>query len=289
MRILVTGGSGRVGRWVLRDLVEHGHTVVNVDRAPLRVDDTAEGAEAMAASQYFNVNLHQVRAISEVMQGCDAVVHLAAFPSPGQRPPEETFSHNTQATFCVLQAAANLGVQRAVIASSVSAIGMAYARHPFAPLYAPVDEGHPFLGQDPYALSKEVDESTAAMFHRQTGMSVAAMRFHWVALPGEAAKMVERIRGDVQQHMTNLWGYVDVRDVAQACRLALETEDLGFEAFNVLAADTLREEPTEELLRTHLPGVEIRQPMPGHTTAWSIDKARRLLGYSPQHRWRDDA
>lgn len=289
MRILVTGGSGRVGRWVIRELVEHGHAVVNVDRAPLRVADDAEGAQAMRAAQYFNVNLHQVRSISSVMDGCDAVVHLAAFPSPGHRPPEETFIHNTQATFCVLQAAADLGIQRAVIASSVSAIGMAYARHLFAPLYAPVDETHPFLGQDPYALSKEVDESTAAMFHRQTGMSVAAMRFHWVAMPGEAAKMVERIRDNIEEHKYNLWGYVDARDVAQACRLALEVERLGFEAFNVLAADTLREEPTEELLRTHLPQVEIRQPMPGNTTAWSIDKARRMLGYAPQYRWRDDA
>ncbi|MCW5851430.1 MAG: NAD(P)-dependent oxidoreductase [Anaerolineae bacterium] len=289
MRILVTGGSGRVGRWVVRELVEHGYEVVNVDRVPLTVQDDAEGAEAMRAARTFNANLHNVRAISSVMDGCDRVIHLAAFNAPLYRPPEETFSHNTQATFCVLQAAADLGIQRAVIASSVSAIGMAYARHDFAPLYAPVDEAHPFLGQDPYALSKEVDESTAAMFHRQTGMTVAAMRFHWVSAPGEAAKMVERIRDDVQQHMTNLWGYVDARDVAQACRLALEVEGLGFEAFNVLAADTLREEPTEDLVRTYLPQVEIRQPMPGNTTAWSIDKARRLLGYSPQHTWRDDA
>ena len=289
MRILVTGGSGRVGRWVIRELVEHGHEVVNVDRVPLTVKDDDADAQAMRAGRTFNVNLHNVRAISSVMDGCEGLIHLAAFPSPGYRPPEETFSHNTQATFCVLQAAADLGIQRAVIASSVSAIGMAYARHPFAPLYAPVDEAHPFLGQDPYALSKEVDESTAAMFHRQTGMSVAAMRFHWVSLPGEAAAAVQRNRNDVHQFMYNLWGYVDVRDVAQACRLAVEIEGLGFEAFNVLAADTLREEPTEDLIRTHLPQVEIRQPMPGNTTAWSIDKARQRLGYSPQYSWHNVA
>jgi nucleoside-diphosphate-sugar epimerase len=188
----------------------------------------------------------------------------------------------------VLQAAANLGIGRAVIASSVSALGMAYAVHDFAPRYAPVDEAHPFLGQDPYALCKEVDESTAAMFHRQTGMTIAAMRFHWVTLPGEAAAAVAHIRPDPSHYLYNLWGYVDVRDVAQACRLALEVPAFGCEPFNIIAPDTLREEPTEELLRRHLPQVEIRRPMPGHTTAWAIDKAQRLLGYQPRYSWRKD-
>ncbi len=286
MRILVTGGSGRVGRWVIRELITHDHAVINVDRVPLAVQEDDSQAEALRAVPYHNINLHHVRAITALLDGCDGVIHLAAYPSPRNRPPEETFQHNSLATFCVLQAAADRGIQRAVIASSVSAIGMAYAVKPFAPLYAPLDEAHPFLGQDPYALCKEVDESTAAMFNRQTGMSIAAMRFHWVALPGEAARMVEWIRDNVKAHMYNLWGYVDVRDVAQACRRALEVEAFGFEAFNIIAADTLREEPTEELLRTHLPQVEIRQPIPGNTTAWAIDKARCLLGYNPQYSWR---
>lgn len=285
MRILLTGGSGRVGRWVIHELIGHGHEVVNIDRAQLPAHNPHH-EPLRPATAYHNVSLHRVDTILPVMDGCDAVVHLAAYPSPTGRPPEETFIHNTQATFCVLQAAANLRIRRAVIASSVSAIGTAYALHEFAPHYAPVDEAHPFLGQDPYALCKEVDESTAAMFCRQTGMTIAAMRFHWVTWPGEAAAAVARMRNDPSLNRNILWGYVDGRDVAQACRLALEVPDFGFEAFNIIAPDTLREEPTEEALRRYLPQVEIRRPMPGHTTAWAIDKAQRILGYRPRFSWR---
>jgi nucleoside-diphosphate-sugar epimerase len=126
------------------------------------------------------------------------------------------------------------------------------------------------------------------MFNRLAGMNIAAMRFHWVSLPGEAAKEAARIRSDDRGYLWNLWGYTDVRDAAQACRLALGVQDLGFQAFNIIAKDTLRPEPTEELLRTYLPQVEIRQPMPGNTTAWTIDKARRLLGYEPRYSWHDE-
>ncbi len=74
---------------------------------------------------------------------------------------------------------------------------------------------------------------------------------------------------------------MDVRDAARACRLGVEAEGLGFAAVNIVAADTLRDEPTEDLIRRYCPGVELREPLPGTAGAWSIAKARRLLGYAP--------
>lgn len=288
MRVLVTGGSGLVGRWVIKELAENGYEVVYADRQRAMPYDDDPTAEILAATRFVACDMLNIRQVGYALDGCEGVIHLAAYPTPLGRPAEETFTNNTQATFHVLQAAMERGIQRAVIASSVSALGMAYAHHPFPPLYAPVDEAHPFMGQEAYALSKQVDEATAAMFHRRAGMDIAAMRFHWVTLPGQAKAAAERLNHFATAHHNNLWGYVDVRDAAWACRLALESSGLGFQAYNILAADTLRFEPTEEALRRYVPTVEIRAPMPGHTTAWSIDKARRLLGYEPRHSWRTE-
>lgn len=282
MRILVTGGSGHLGSWVVRELVGAGHEVVSADRLP----PVREGDEAFHVSRFVQVDMTDVGQVAGALAGCEAVVHLAAIPAPYGHPDEVVFGNNTRATFAVLQAAALLGVRRAVIASSISALGMAWAEERFFPLYAPVDEEHPLLGRDAYALSKEVDERTAEMFHRRKGMTVLAYRFHWVAPPGEAARLAGWLREHPEEWAHQLWGYVDVRDAARACRLGIESELQGFEVFNITAADTLGEQPTEELTRRYCPGTALRVPIDGTTTAWSIEKARRLLGYTPEHSWR---
>lgn len=182
MRVLVTGRSGRLGGYVTADLLAHGHGVVNADRRPL----TGENAPGIGADyRYRETDLGDVGQVAGAMAGCDAVVHLGAIPVPYGHADEVVFTQNTGATFAVLQAAALLGVQRAALASSLATLGMAFGPEP-APRYAPVDEAHPLLPADPYGVGKEVDERVGEMFHWQTGMSVAALRFHWVALPDEA-------------------------------------------------------------------------------------------------------
>jgi nucleoside-diphosphate-sugar epimerase len=284
MRVLVTGGNGKLGRWVNRELAEHGHVVVSIDRQLPREDQIVAGS----GIQYREADLIDVGQVIGALIGCDAVIHLGAIPVPWRHPDEVVFGNNTGATFAVLHAAATLGVRKAVIASSVAALGMFWAPQPFFPLYAPVDEAHPVVPHDPYGLSKAVDEHIGAMVHRRTGMTVLAYRFHWIMAPDESATHVARLRGEPTQHAHNLWGYVDIRDAARACRLGIEAEELGFEPINIIAADTLREEPTEELIRQYCPGVELRAPIPGTATGWSIDKARQLLGYVPQYSWRDN-
>jgi len=278
--VLVTGGSGGLGRWVVRELVEHGYEVVSADRRP---PDDPDGA-----ARYVEVDLTSVEAVSNALAGCEAVVHLAAIPAPGGRPDEVVFGNNVMTTFAALQAAKELGVRKAVVASSTAALGAAFAPEPFAPLYVPIDESHPLLPQDPYGLSKEVDERVCAAFGRRSRMSVLVFRFHYIAQPGESAKRAADFDPTSGVAARELGGYVDVRDAARACRLGLERQGLGFEVFNITAADSLSRIPTLALIRHHYPLVEVRAPLEGTVSAWSIAKAGHLLGYAPRHSWRDE-
>jgi nucleoside-diphosphate-sugar epimerase len=280
MRVLVTGGNGRLGKWVGRELRDHGYEVVSVDRhLPL---DREPGIH------HRQVEMSDLGQVVGAAKGCDAVVHLAAIPNPYAHPDEVVFLNNVGATYNALQAAMIVGIERAIIASSASAYGMAWARPTFPPLYAPLDEEHPLIVRDPYALSKETDERTAEMFVRRCGMTVLAYRLHWIAEPGEARRRALEAATPTAEEATNLWGYVDVRDAARAFRLGLEANLTGFNAINITAGDTLRPEPTEELIRTLLPTTEIRESLPGNASAWSTARARELLGFVPAYSWRNE-
>jgi nucleoside-diphosphate-sugar epimerase len=237
--------------------------------------------------RFFEIELGDVSQVAAAASGAQAVIHLGAIPGPNRHAGEVVFSNNTGATFAVLQAAQVAGVRRAVIASSISVLGPSFSPTPTTPLYAPVDEDHPLLGADAYALSKEVDERTAAMFHRRTGMAIAALRFSFVARPDEVRESAARVRQNPAGSSRTLWSYVDIRDAAAAARLSLEAAGLRFEVFNVTASDTLSDIPTEELLREFAPSVQIRQSIPGNGSAYSIEKATRMLGYVPAHSRRD--
>jgi nucleoside-diphosphate-sugar epimerase len=241
-----------------------------------------------AGIEFRQVDMDDIAQITRAAAECDALVHLAAIPSPYRHPDEFVFLNNVRATYHALQAAMDSDVTRAVIASSASAYGMAWARPTFPPLYAPLDEDHPFIVADPYALSKETDERTAEMFVRRCGMTVLAYRYHWISLPGEAKARATDPSTSPSDGATNLWGYIDVRDAARAVVVGLESPLTGFRAFNIIANDTLRPEPTEELIRAHLPTTEIRSPMPGNTTAWSNARARDELGFIPEHSWHNE-
>ena len=283
MRVLVTGSSGRVGRAVVNDLLAREFDVVRADR--VRSADDRHGRKV----RFIETDLSDVGQVAGAMEGCDAVVHLGAIPNPYDHPDEVVFINNVGATFATLQAARLLGVKKAVIASSLSALGTAYAPVPFAPPYAPVDEDSPMLNHDVYGLSKEVDERTAEMFHRRTGMQVIALRFHWVASHAEARAAAEALKADPAKDNSwrLFWGYVDLRDAATICRLSVEVDGLGFEPFVVTAADSLADQPTEALIRSMRPEVELRRPISGIASAFALDKAKRLLGFEPKHSWRD--
>jgi nucleoside-diphosphate-sugar epimerase len=267
--------------------VGHGYEVVSIDRAR-PVQPLPDGA------RFVQVDLSDIGEIAFAMKGCDAAIHLGAIPSPYSNPDEVVFLNNVGATFAVLQAASLLGIGRAAIASSGSAYGTAWAEERFYPLYAPVDEQHPLLNHDAYGLSKEVDERTAEMFARRDGISIACLRFHWVATREEQLGRPAFYEDDehFREGARGFWGYVDLRDAASALRLAIEVareRPYGFQPFNIVGRDTLLDEPTEAAIRRVSPVTEIRSALEGHASAYDIGKARAILGWEPKHSWRDPA
>ena len=278
-RVLVTGARGYFGPWVVRELRRHNHDVVAADARAIG-DDAARGVESLQFRLYDHVRL------AAALDGCSGVIHLAAYASPLGRRPELVFRNNTGATSSVLEAATRAGVTTAVIASSTSIYGLTYAPPALSPRYVPIDEDHPLELLDPYALSKATDELTALSVHRRTGMTVVALRFHWIAPPDDAIDRAVELAGDPEDAARELWGYVDARDAARASRLALERPGVGYATLNISAADTLASEPTADLVHRYHPSTEIRRGASGFRSPWSSSRARRVIGYEPQYTWR---
>ena len=275
LRIVVTGGSGKAGRWVVRDLRAAGHDVLNVDVAH---DGAAHGQTVLA-------DLTDLGQCHEVVAGADAVVHLAAIPAPEIKPAGETFRNNALSTYNVFAAAADRGVGRVVWASSETVLGLPFDD---PPAYAPIDEAHPPRPETSYALSKLVGEAMANQFARRTGIPFVGFRISNIMEPPDYARF-ETWQDDARVRKWNLWGYVDARDVAQAVARALEADIRGAEVAIVAAADTCMRRPSAELMAEVYPGVELRRPVEGRETLLAIDHARELLGYAPAFSWLDPA
>lgn len=280
-RIAVTGSSGHLGRAVLVELRAHGYQVVAVDRAETAGEHTTHAWDGRS-----------VAPLAAVIDGCSALIHLAAIPAPVGHLPEVVFANNTQATYAALEAAGSVGISRCAIASSGSAYGTAWSPEPTRAQYVPLDEDHPMINFEPYGLSKEVDERTAAVMARRFAMSVAALRFHWIATREQQLDFVAGLSGDRDwdDELRNLWGYVDLRDAAAACRLAIEAAaraPYGFVPLNIVAADCLADRPLTELIAEHAPEIEVRRPLGPTAGGFAIDRAAEVIGWRPQHSWRD--
>ena len=274
-RIVVTGGSGKAGRATVDRLQAAGFDVVNVDiSASLHPDEPTLVADLSDYGQTI-----------EALSGADAVVHLAAVPAPNILTQSETFRINTMSTYNVFAACAQLGVERVVWASSETLIGIPLQDQP--PQFAPIDETHPRLPEFHYALSKLVGEEMASQFSRWHGISFVGLRISNIMLEEDYRNRFPGFWDDPTIRAWNLWGYVDHRDVALACHQALLADVEGSEEFLIAAADTCMTTPSADLLATVYPGVPVRRPIEGHETLIAIDKARSLLGYVPEHSWRD--
>ena len=274
-RVVVTGGAGKAGRAVVRDLLEHGYEAVSVDL--VRDANLTEGQQLLA-------DVTDYGEVVDSLKGADAVVHLAAIPAPGLKPDELTFRVNITSTYNVFAAAPILGIKRVVWASSETTLGLPFERE--QPRYAPIDEDHPPLPESSYALSKLASEEMARQFNRWTGIPHVGLRFSNVMEPHDYDRF-PGFWGDPQLRRWNLWGYVDARDVAQSCRLALEADVTGAEVFIVAAADTVMNRPSAGLMAEVYPDVEVRDGVAEFGTLLSIEKARRVLGYEPAFSWRD--
>jgi nucleoside-diphosphate-sugar epimerase len=271
MRVVVTGGSGKGGRWVMRELREHGHDVLNVDVAH---DGSPHG-------QCIVADLTDLGQCHELLAGAEAVVHFAAIPAPDIRPAGETFRNNAMSTYNVFAAATEHGVGRVVWASSETVLGLPFDQ---PPAFAPIDEDHPPRPESSYALSKLVGETMAAQFARRTGVPFLGMRISNIMEPTEYERF-ESWQDDPLVRRWNLWGYIDARDVAQAVRVSLEADLAGANVVILAAADTCMRRDSLDLLHEVYPGVPLRRAVTGRETLLSIEKARNLLGYEPRHSW----
>ena len=212
------------------------------------------------------------------------MVHLAAIPAPGLRPAPETFRINALSTYNVFAAAEAHRMARVVWASSETILGLPF--EPLPPAFAPIDESHPPRPESSYALAKLVGEVMADQFARRTGIPFVALRFSNIMEPPDYAAF-PGYWADAQLRKWNLWGYVDARDVAQACVLGLEASLDGAVECIIAAADTVMTRPSADLMAEVFPSVPLRRPVAGRETLLSIDRARSVLGYAPAHTWQE--
>jgi len=283
MRVVVTGAGGHIGRHVAAELMGRGHEVVPVDRsvpggsrdpndlAPWHVGDVRDAG-------FMSALLARTRP--------DALAHLAAIPRPTLGSPLEVFATNTEATFVALETAGDAGLARVVLASSTSALGTVFpvaTAAPVSPLYAPVDEDHPFLGSDPYALSKQVDEATAATMQRRHGYGVVALRIPNTGPMDAQIARAAAVRADPATLANELWAYLDIRDAARAFALALERDLTGCHVINVMAPDTNAAVPTVDLLARFHPATRMRRPIEDREVPFDLTRARDLLGFEAEH------
>ena len=286
MRIAVTGGSGKLGRTVVAVLTAAGHEVTNLDIAGqpgpgfVRVSLTNYGEVVDAL---FGENDPSAGPEQAAKPAFDAIVHLAAIPAPGILSDVATFYNNILSTFNVFQAARRAGIRNIVYASSETVLGLPFD---VPPPYIPVDEDYPARPESMYSLVKHLEEQMAIELVRwDPTLKIIALRFSNVMDPEDYAKF-PGYDADASMRKWNLWGYIDGRDGAQAVLGALELDTTGFDRFIIAAADTVMSRSNAELVAEVFPDVPVTRDLGEHDTLLSIDKARRVLGFDPQHSWR---
>jgi nucleoside-diphosphate-sugar epimerase len=281
--VIVTGGTGKLGRAVLADLVAHGYRVLNVDQ---RMPKDPVAPTVRADLRDFGQVIGALSGVDEHKGPFDAVVHLAAIPAPGLFANAHTFANNVPATYNVLEACRVLGIKNVVLASSETVLGLPFDK---PPPYAPVDEEYYPRPETAYSLGKLVDETIAQQYARwDPALKIAALRFSNV-MDIEDYKAFPSFDSDARKRKWNLWSYIDARDGAQAVRKAIEARFTGFEAFIIANSDSVMSRSNASLMAEVFPGVELRPDptRPATGTLLSIDKARRILDYKPEHSWRD--
>ncbi|WP_042300443.1 NAD-dependent epimerase/dehydratase family protein [Paraburkholderia kururiensis] len=292
-RVIVTGGSGLAGKWVVENLVQHGYDVMNLDRVPMpkRTVRTLI-ADITDAGQVFNALASSTAPVEFAddlePKPIDAIVHFAAIPRIMITTDNEVYRINVMGTYNILDAASKLGIRKVIVASSETTYGVVFAHRHRDPAYFPLDETYPVDPMDSYATSKVVNEVTAKAFHARTGSDIYCFRIGNVLDPEDYAKF-STWNQDPALRKRIAWSYIDGRDLAEACRLAIEKDGLGFEVMNVAADDVSSDLPTRTLLDRYYPGVPVKKQLGEFETLLSNEKLKRLLDWKQQHYWREEA
>lgn len=274
MRIAITGGSGRIGRYVVREFVQAGYQVTNFD---LR-------READVPGEFLQVDLTQAGEVYQALARvkAQAIVHLGAWPNAGMVPDTRTYTENVAGAFHLFQACADLGIKRVISASTNQIYGFAAA----PPVYAPVDEDHPLRPVNCYALSKMAGEQAADYFVANYGMDIYSFRFMGVRLPEEIGPEIDAMAEDPASGSWLLWTRTDARDAAVACRQAVEAHGAASGPYNITGPEVVLDTPTATLIETHFgEKTELRSEIPGRVSPLSCARAEAAFGYRPQYRW----
>ena len=285
--VFVTGATGRSGQFIVSDLLENGYNVVGVDQN----SPTDTRQQRVPGHTFKFVDVTDFGQVVSAMKNCDAVIHMAAITNPIIAPEHEVFRVNMTGNWNVLEAAEVHGISKVVLASSVNAVGGVFSKEITPRPYFPMDEEHPTFAEDAYSQGKWIGEQMGDAFvRRRPGeVQIASMRFHGLMdRERQAALNAADVRhGAYGTNAMHFWGWTDFAEAARACVLAIEVDFGGHEAFFINSEDTSADEPTEELIKKVYPEAEIRSPMPGNTSAISVEKAKRLLGWQPKATWRD--
>ncbi|MGN6101337.1 MAG: NAD-dependent epimerase/dehydratase family protein [Devosia sp.] len=269
MKIALTGSSGGIGRAIIAMALEQGHELVCIDRVT--------PPEPQPKIRFVLGEMSEYDKLVDTFAGCEALIHMAAIPSPGRHPDHVVHNNNVVGSYNALRAAAENGIMKICQASSVNAIGHSYSRNPRYD-YFPIDEQHPNHGEDPYSLSKWICEQQADAFARRyEGIRIASMRFHWVV--PDRAKAAQSFTRESAMPGKHLWAYTRFDAAADACLKSLEAPFTGHEAFYIVAPDTTVDAPTLELAGEHFPGVPIKGDLSGNRSFFSSAKAERMLGW----------
>jgi len=275
MKVLVTGGSGLVGRYVV-DGLSSDMDVDVLDVKPYPKEGT----------RTHSVDVLDLRECTRVIAGYDGVVHLAGIPHPLNDPPDRVFQTNTMGTFNVLEACAINGVKRFVFVSSESTLGLAFSSNRICPRYFPIDEEHPLAPQDPYGLSKAAAELLCAGYARRVGMRIAALRPPWIWVPEDKERAL--YQGLVREYAKwpqNLWAFVHVYDLVDAIRRALGVKSSDpFETFFITADENWTGIESRSLISHFFPETaRIAESIVGAASLISSEKAKKMLGYQPSY------
>jgi nucleoside-diphosphate-sugar epimerase len=286
MRVVVTGGSGRLGQYVIRDLFTHAHHVSSLDCVKPR--------ECPAPT--YDVDLGKFHLLVDHFKNADAVVHLARIRFPyteigfdaatqkwqftDRAGDAERFNLNLAITNNVLTAAEAAGVKKIVCGSSLAAYGFYYPSTELVPDYLPVDEAHSLRPQDPYGLSKVIGEKLCQALSQKSVIAVTSLRFSGIYTEAHRPMLLERKKNPLARGTGALWSYIDARDAARACRVALEADLDGHQIFNIAAPSGLVDIPTRQLVGRYLPQVrDLRAGLDGTCSGYSVAKAKNILGF----------
>ncbi len=291
MRILFTGGSGKAGQYSIRYLLEQGHIILNLDQVIFDHPNVMTRlADITDAGQVYDV-MSSYAHYGELTPGTgvpkfDAVVHFAAVPRLLQTSDNECYRVNTLGTYNVIDAAVKMGVRKVIFASSETTYGVCFADGEVKPEYLPIDEDHPTVPEDSYAMSKVVNEATAKSFQKRTGFDIYGLRINNVIEPHEYKENFPAYLQDPDLRRRNIFSYIDARDLGQMVQKCLETDGLGYQIFNVSNDDHSVGLSSAEIMNRYYSDVPLRSDhMP--ESFYSNEKAKRLLGFMPEHSWRD--